>query len=382
MGLPYSLKIDYPFKIIVFMNDVGPMLGVALHGIGGVAAATCYISQKGTRNWSWQSYWIVVCVSAWFLMPLFVSYFATPDLLGILKAVDAKVAIQVSLLGVAYGFGGMAFAISIRHIGFSLTYAIAIGISAVFGTIVPSIIDGMLIQNFQKEGGTLVLVGFLVSMAGVAVCGRAGFMKEAELKDQVEDGLAPSFDMKKGLFLVVLSGVLAGVFGVAVSAGAPIDQISIEYGAKATLAGYPKYIFITGGTLVTNLVWWGVVHFRSKTMSEFISSPGGGKQLTWNYLMGIVAGVLWFTQFIFYELGHAHMGDYGFISWGVHMTMLVFFSFGVGLLFKEWANCRKNTLVVLTVGLVTLFLSFSLITYGSWVGDQKNVSEVSPAAMH
>ncbi|MDD2598891.1 MAG: hypothetical protein PHO37_06680 [Kiritimatiellae bacterium] len=35
-------------------------------------------------------------------------------------------------------FDGMAFGVAIRHIGFSLTYAIAIGISAGFGTAVPA----------------------------------------------------------------------------------------------------------------------------------------------------------------------------------------------------------------------------------------------------
>ena len=67
---------------------------------------------------------------------------------------------------------------------------------------------------------------------------------------------------------------------------------------------------------------------------------GFGK-LSFYYLMGIIAGVLWFAQFLVYEQGHARMGNFGFISWGIHMAMLVFFSFGVGLIFREWHNCSR-----------------------------------------
>ena len=37
-------------------------------------------------------------------------------------------------MGMAYGVGGTAFNISIRYIGFSLTYAIAVGLSALTKT--------------------------------------------------------------------------------------------------------------------------------------------------------------------------------------------------------------------------------------------------------
>jgi len=340
--------------------------GIALHALGGIAAATCYISQKGAPKWSWQTYWLVVCVTAWFLMPLAVSAITVPELSQVLREVPAGVALRIFLLGAAYGFGGMAFAVAIRHIGFSLTYAIAIGISAVFGTVVPALLSGTLISNFQKPGGLAVLSGFVVSVLGVAVCGKAGFMKESELSA----GDAPGFDMKKGLALVVVAGVLSGIFGVAVAGGTEVDAIAAAHGAREGYAGYAKYIFITGGTLLTNLLWWGVVCVRRKTLGEFIRHEEGIGKLGFYYLMGIVAGVLWFGQFLFYEQGHARMGSYKFISWGIHMAMLVFFSFGVGLAFREWAACRRKTLGVLLVGLLVLVSSFGLITYGSLAGAQ------------
>lgn len=358
--------------------------GIALHALGGVSAATCYISQKGASKWSWQTYWLVVCVTAWFLMPLLVSMFTIPELWNVLREAPAMVVLKITLLGAAYGFGGMAFAVAIRHIGFSLTYAIAIGISAVFGTVVPSILNGTLIENFQKPGGMAVLAGFLISILGVAVAGAAGFMKEQELGAvESEEGEQSGFNMKKGLGLVLLAGVLSGIFGVAVAGGSEIDVIASAHGAKEGYAGYAKYIFITGGTLLTNLIWWGVVCVRKKTLKEFVKHEDGHGKLAFYYLMGIIAGVLWFGQFLFYEQGHARMGDFTFISWGIHMAMLVFFSFGVGLIFKEWQKCSRKTLAVLVLGLLVLTGSFGFITYGSWVGEaaaaKAGVVETAPS---
>ncbi len=350
------------------------LAGIALHALGGIAAATCYISQKGAPKWSWQTYWIIVCVTAWLFMPLVVSALTVPELGQVLREAPPDVALRIFLLGAAYGFGGMAFAVAIRYIGFSLTYAIAIGISAVFGTVVPAILSGTLISNFEKPGGLVVLSGFVVSILGVAICGKAGFMKEKEMGDDAD---APAFDMKKGLILVAIAGILSGIFGVAVAGGTDIDAIAAAHGARAGYAGYAKYIFITGGTLLTNLVWWGVVCVRKGTLGEFVRHDDGMGRLFFYYLMGIIAGVLWFSQFIFYEQGHARMGTYKFISWGIHMAMLVFFSFGVGLMFREWAACRKKTVGVLLLGLVVLVSSFGLITYGSVVGSRSEADTVA-----
>ncbi len=349
-------------------------VGIALHALGGIAAASCYISQKGASKWSFQSYWVIVSLTAWFLMPLIVSAITVPELMLVLQETPRDMALKVFLLGAAYGFGGMAFGVAIRHIGFSLTYAIAIGISAVFGTVVPAVLGGTLVSQFQKPGGLVVLSGFILSIAGVAVCGRAGFMKEGELNSGTETKKS-TFNMKKGLWLVVLAGVLSGVFGVGVAAGADIDVIAAAHKARQGFAGYPKYIFLTGGTLLTNLIWWGVVCVRKRTLGEFIKHENGFGRLVFYYLMGIIGGVLWFTQFIFYEQGHARMGEFKFISWGIHMAMLVFFSFGVGLIFREWHNCKRRTHGVLALGMLVLVTSFGLITYGSWVGENAGAAD-------
>jgi L-rhamnose-H+ transport protein len=62
------------------------------------------------------------------------------------------------------------------------------------------------------------------------------------------------------------------------------------------------------------------------------------------------------------------------------MAMLVFFSFAVGLIFREWHNCSRKTIGVLLAGLLIMVGSFGLITFGSLVGEKEAAKNGVPAA--
>lgn len=118
---------------------LGPILGTGLHAIGGMAASTCYTPFEKTKQWSWVSFWLVQALFAWLLVPLILGILTVPDFFTILLNSPPNIVLGAFLLGALYGFGGMSFGLAITHIGYSLTYTISIGISAVLGTIIPLI---------------------------------------------------------------------------------------------------------------------------------------------------------------------------------------------------------------------------------------------------
>lgn len=355
------------------------LAGIGLHALGGIAASTCFVPQKGTQRWPYQNFWLLMCLASWLVIPILVAYLTVPHLGEIISQTESWVLLKVTLLGAIYGFGGMAFGVAIRHIGFSLTYAVAIGISAILGTIIPPLLAGTLSENFDKPGGGMIIIAGVLAMVGIALCGVAGKYKERELA-----GSAIHFNVKLGLTLVVLAGVLSAVFGLALAAGDSMDQLATENGAGQFAAG-AKYIFAMGGAFITNLIWWGVVHFRKNTWKDYarldpaIDSPAKGN-LASHYFFAILAGVLWYAQFFFYGLGHTRMGNYGFISWGIHMAMLVFFSFVIGIILKEWNGLSGKTIRTLALGLLLLAGSFVLITLGSYQGQQAQTAQTVSAS--
>ncbi len=350
------------------MITPNPIIGTGLHAVGGISASTCYLPYQKTSRWSWNSFWLIQATFAWVIMPVIVGWLTVPHLFTVLK--ESPTLLLPFLLGAVYGFGGLSFGYAIRQIGFSLTYTISIGISAVLGTMTPLIINGNLIAHFQKPGGLIVLSGMTMSMLGVALCGVAGYRKERDLSIAAGLSKAPGFNMKKGLMLTLIAGVFSAVFGLSLEYGQPIADLAAKYGA-GHYEGNAKLIVSTAGCFVTNFFWFFILGIRQKTIKELVQTRGFGKKsLIKNYVLSALGGSLWYFQFFFYGLGHVRMGNFMFASWVIHMSMLIFFSYLVGLLMKEWKNVTRRTYATLIIALVVLVASFVVMTYGTTKGTE------------
>jgi L-rhamnose-H+ transport protein len=216
------------------------------------------------------------------------------------------------LLGAAYGFGGMSFGKAINHIGYSLTYTLAIGISAVLGTILPMLVLGGIGSYFSKPGGGIVLSGMIVSVLGVILCGWSGFMKEKDLNSMA--GEKTGFNMSVGLFLTIVAGVLSGVFNLSLEYGQPIADMAAQKGA-VNFQGNAKMIISTSGCFVVNFIWFIVAGIRNGTLKEFLPKNDLTRQEIFrNWIWSALAGTFWCLQFFFYGLGHVKMGNFQFAS--------------------------------------------------------------------
>ncbi len=346
-----------------------PLIGTLIHAVGGVAASTCYVPFQKVKKWSWDSYWIVQAFFAWFVFPFLIGFLTVPNLMDVFSDAPGTVLFNATLLGAVYGFGGMSFGFAIKHIGYSLTYTISIGISAILGTIVPLSMNGQLLQKFNAPGGYTIFSGMILALIGIIICGVAGYRKEKDLKSNVgSGGVALSFNMKKGLGLTIIAGILSAVFGISLEVGAPIAKIAGEYGG-GNFQGNANLILSTGGAFITNFIWFTIVGLKNKTLKEIVDVKAiGPKNYSLNLGMSVLSGGLWYGQFFFYGIGHVQMGTYKFASWVLHMSMLIFFSYIVGIVMKEWKQVSKKTYSTLLLALVVLVVSFIIMAYGSNMG--------------
>lgn len=343
-----------------------PILGTFYHAVGGASASTCYLPAEKTKQWSWGTFWLVQCVFAWLIMPLLVGWLTVPDFFEILKTAPATAFWGAFLLGGIYGFGGMSFGFAIRQIGYSLTYSISIGLSAILGTMTPLLLHGTVSEYFTRPGGGIVIIGMVIAVFGIFFVGVAGFKKEKDLGQLAKSA---HFNMKTGLLLAIIAGLLSAVFNVSLETGKPIADMAALHGA-GEFEGNAKLIVSTSGCFVVNLIWFIIAGIKDHSLKEFTATSGISiGQRFKNTLWSALAGTLWCGQFFFYGLGHVRMGNFQFISWVLHMSMLIFFSYGVGLLMKEWKQVRKSTYLILIVALVLLLASSVIISYGSWYGE-------------
>ena len=344
-----------------------PLLGTFFHAVGGASASTCYLPNQKTKQWSWGTFWLVQSAFAWLIMPLLIGWLTVPDFFEILRTAPSTAFWGAFLLGGVYGFGGMSFGFAIRQIGYSLTYSISIGLSAILGTMTPLLLHGTVNEYFTRPGGGIVIIGMVVAVFGIFFVGVAGFKKETDL-GQLEK--SAHFSMKTGLLLAIIAGFLSAVFNVSLETGKPIADMAALHGA-GEFEGNAKLIVSTAGCFGVNLIWFIIAGIKDKTLKEFTASSGISlDQRAKNTMWSALAGTLWCGQFFFYGLGHVRMGNFQFISWVLHMSMLIFFSYGLGLLMKEWKQVSKRTYYILIFALVLLLASSVIISFGSWYGEQ------------
>lgn len=340
--------------------------GILLHATGASSAALCYVPEKKVSGWSWQTYWLLQALFCWLLIPILVAYITIPHLSEVLSAAPTSAMRSAFLLGMAYGVGGTAFGIAIRYVGFSLTYAIAVGISCVLGTLLPPAVNGTLGEVMQSSGANYLITGMVLGVLGIAICGLAGRNKEKDISKHQETG--SKFSLIKGIPLCLLAGVLSAMYGFSLDQGQPIADVAAKYGA-GNFQGNVIYLFSNTGAFVTTLLYCLYLHFKQKTFSNFYNS--NNPALLKNYLWAMLTGILWYGQFFFYGLGHVRMGTYKFSSWAIHMILLVLLSAVAGLLLREWKHCSKKTMWLLWLALAVLVMAVLILSYGNYIATEQ-----------
>jgi L-rhamnose-H+ transport protein len=345
-------------------------LGIGFHTAGAFLAAVCYAPQKYVKGWAWEIFWMTQAAWCWLLWPIIGAVLTIPHLSQVLAEAPADRMLYAFLLGVAYGIGGTAFNVSIRYIGFALTYSIAVGLSSVLGTLIPPLVRGEFAAILQRPGAGWVLSGVAVGALGIAVCGAAGRLKETSLDASVRK--KTEFSLSKGLMLSLVAGVFSAVYGFALEVATPIADVAEKYGADIW-KGNVSYLFANTGAFVTSFVYTIYLARKNRTTSNLVRLPaaaGGGQRLAWNYALAMLTGTLWYGQFFFYNLGHVRLGPrYAFSSWAIHMILLVLLSNLCALAFREWQGVNRMTRVIMSAGVVVLSAAVLMITYGNRIGE-------------
>ena len=346
-----------------------PFLGVVLHAIGGFAAGSFYIPFKKVQKWAWESYWLVGGFFAWIVAPWVVCILVCPNLIYVLTHSPVKSLILAFGFGVLWGIGGLTFGLSMRYLGLSLGYAIALGFCAAFGTLIPPIFDGTLAGMVFKQSGQVALLGVLVCLTGIAVCGKAGVWKERELSADQKSAVISEFNFRKGLWIAIFAGIMSACMAYGIKAGEPIAKVALQNGTNPLWQVSPVYIVIFAGGFLTNFIWCAILNCRNRTAINYIQGAGAS-QLA-NYVFCALAGITWYCQFMFYGMGTTRLGDYKFSSWTIHMAFIIVFSNLWALAFREWKGSSRRTHRAILLGIAVLTASTIVVGLGSYLQTLK-----------
>ncbi|UXX79900.1 L-rhamnose/proton symporter RhaT [Reichenbachiella carrageenanivorans] len=334
---------------------MGAILGVIFHAIGGFGAGSFYIPFKQVKQWSWESSWFILGLSAWLIVPFITAWFTIPDLWHVITQADSATQGWTYFFGLLWGIGGLTFGLSMRYLGVSLGMTIALGLCTAFGTLIPPIFKGTFAQLLQTDTGIITLSGILICLIGIAVVGYAGAQKEKETEMAADE----EFNLTKGLTVATLSGLLSACFAFGLEAGAPIAQLALASGASDLFQNNAVLVWILWGGMTTNGLYCLYLNRKNRTTTDYTNPD---TPLVKNYIWAALGGLTWYLQFFFYGMGTTYLGEsLEFASWSIHMAFIIFFSNLWGIIYKEWVGASRNTMWVLALGLAIVMISILMI---------------------
>jgi L-rhamnose-H+ transport protein len=344
-----------------------PFLGVLLHWMGGLASASFYVPYRKVKGWSWETYWLVGGVVSWLIAPWLMAGLLTHDLLAVLHETPGATIGWTFFFGVLWGMGGLTFGLTMRYLGLSLGMAVALGYTAVFGTLMPPIFHGEFHNLLVSQSGKVILIGVGVCVLGILFGGLAGISKDKELSPEQQKADIPEFNLKLGLGIATFCGVMSACMAFGLDAGRAINVLTIQHRTAAVWSGLPVLIVVLAGGFTTNFVWCMILSYRNKSFAEYNGVPEGRDGSTMrNYLLSAIAGFTWYLQFFFYTMGETQMGKkYGFSSWTLHMASIIIFSTLWGIALHEWRGVGTRTKVLVFLTLLVLVSSTAIVGYGN-----------------
>jgi L-rhamnose-H+ transport protein len=394
-----------------------PALGVLFHWLGGLASGSFYVPYKGVKHWSWEIYWLAGGFFSWIIAPWILASLLTKDLLAVLGQAPTSALFWAFFFGLLWGVGGLTFGLTMRYLGLSLGMAVVLGLCAAFGTLMPPIFRGQFMtQVVGTSSGRVILFGIFICLVGITAAGLAGISKERVMSPEQQKAAIEEFDLRKGIGVAALSGVMSACFAYGLAAGDPIKALTLQHGTAKLWQGLPVLTVVLIGGFLTNFIWCLILLTRNKTGYQFFHSEirkdgindeaiietavdapsrevvehissshriqtqaaviteappaisAVRAPMLRNYLLCALAGTTWYFQFFFYTMGESQMGRYGFSSWTLHMASIIIFSSLWGIGFKEWKGAGARAASLLTLALFLLVASTVIVGYGNYLG--------------
>lgn len=342
------------------------VLGFGLMLLGAVCGGSFGLPSKfAGKDTPWEVLWGPFFFFVTILIPVVVAPLVVDDLGGVYAAAGTGTIVAVLVTGFLWGLGSMTLGMSFAFIGLSLAYALNYGAQIIFGSMLPmALFDAD--QILTPHGG-VILAGVGVCVAGVAVSGRAGILKDRSLKAVAPAAEAPAEEtsaIKKpkmliGLAIGVASGALCACYAVASAYAGPIGAEAVKHNPGWAAAWAVTAMILWGGA-VSACLYCGLQLTRNGTWGHLFR-PGAGRVL----LLAAVMAVLHDAAIFLFGLGWILLGDLGVaVGYPVFMSFAIIVGNVHGFRTGEWKGASRQSVAWIVAGIVLLIAGVCLLAQG------------------
>ena len=343
------------------MNSI-LLTGALLAILSGMMNGSFTLPMRFLGRWEWENVWSLFIVVSCLLMPSAIVSVIAPQSWTIITQAPAHAVWIAIFTGFAWGFGAVLFGQSVSAIGISLANTLVLAISSALGSLLPILL--MAPQNLLKPTGEKILGGVGVELAGIAMCGWAGRMREKSAGVDADRGGMVGHARPIGVALLMAagSGVLSAVFNIGFSLAQPIA----DCGRAAGLSQFSS----------TNLIWWIMLAagsianlgfclflFRRNGSIKKFAQPGGFRL----YGLSTVMALLWGGSIFVYGASAPRLGSLGTsIGWPLSLAVGLLLANVIGMGLGEWRQAPARVRTWMYSGIAVLLVAVILLSRASY----------------
>ena len=338
--------------------------GVALSIVAGLLNGSFATPTKYTKAWKWENIWPVWAVWAMLILPWALVFATIPHAVRLFEQTPATQWSMLILFGIGFGLAQIFFGLGIAAVGIALNFAIAIGISTAFGSLLPFLTQHS--QMIFTREGLFFFVGIVLVLAGIVVSALAGREKEKQLRRRAtpSESAEKRMSFAAGLTLCILAGLGSplGNFGAAFCT--PTIQRAVEMGAspinKYNVIWAPLYTASLAPYLIYCIYLW-----RKNRSFRFFAAPGSGIYC----IYGLIMAALWMGSSAIYGVAMSRIGDMGpVLGWPLFMSIIIVTSSAWGFLTGEWKGTGGKAVQAMLAAIALLILGFCALAYSVTLG--------------
>jgi L-rhamnose-H+ transport protein len=354
-------------------KSMSPMIpGFGLIFLAAVAGGVFPLPLRVQRRYAWENTWLVVFLVALVIIPFTAVRIFLPVWPSAVAAAGTTTVLCAVAFGFLWGWGAVTFAIGITALGLSVGYATIMGLATAVGAIIP------MIRRWDQVPGdarVVILLGIAVCVAGVAVCGRAGLLRERGSATASSSTADSSLSRQRilrvfliGLAWCALSGFLSACANLGFDFADKVAQEAQKLGAGPLEASLGRWLTVYWGGFFAILIGTGSTLIRKGTWRNYFAA-GSGRDLG----LGLAAGCCHFLAQIPYGMGAYYLGRLGTtVGWVINIACALLVANALGFITKEWKGAPKNSRKVLFVGLSLLILAMVILAYGNGMVPRPN----------
>jgi L-rhamnose-H+ transport protein len=305
----------------------------------------------------WENSWLVATLFMYLLLPLAEARFFVPDFVQIFRAANPRDFWMIYFFGLIQGTGGLAFTYGIVLMGLSLGYSLMISLIFVTGTMVPLVLGHP--DQIPTVGGITLILGVLILIAGVALCAKAGRLRELAAGAGTR---IRSYALV--IFIILYSGIANSFFYFSLEFQKNLKAAAItQFGVKEALWPVLNVIPLFAGMFTINLVYCLFRMAKTGTFKNYWC----GTRLGVEYLLAAAIGIAWFLgQGVCYAVGFTMLGSLGVpVGAAVFMGVMIVVSNVLGLKTGEWKQAEPRIMRLMYAGIILEILAVTIVGVGN-----------------